>query len=144
MEPPARFAADSVRAGKAELLDSIDVPGRDEALRNAVRAQYGDGYIDNKAVEPYRRTKDVDPNSTTETYVALKLMIDNWRWAGVPFYLRTGKALRTKLSEVAINSSRRRSRCFATRRSIAWRRISWFSGIQYRTNISALKFNANE
>jgi glucose-6-phosphate 1-dehydrogenase len=102
MEPPARFAADAVRAGKAELLDSIDVPGRDEALRNAVRGQYGDGYIDNKAVEPYRQTKDVDPNSTTETYVALKLMIDNWRWAGVPFYLRTGKALRTKLSEVAI------------------------------------------
>jgi glucose-6-phosphate 1-dehydrogenase len=102
MEPPSRFAADAVRAGKAELLDSIDAQSRDEALRNAVRAQYGDGYIDNRPVEPYRQTKDVDPHSTTETYVALKLMIDNWRWAGVPFYLRTGKALRTKLSEVAI------------------------------------------
>jgi glucose-6-phosphate 1-dehydrogenase len=102
MEPPSRFAADAVRAGKAELLDSIDAQSRDEALRNAVRAQYGDGFIDNRPVEPYRQTKDVDPHSTTETYVALKLMIDNWRWAGVPFYLRTGKALRTKLSEVAI------------------------------------------
>ena len=75
---------------------------RDEALRNAVRAQYGDGTIDNRAVEAYRDTKDVNPDSTTETYVALKLMIDNWRWAGVPFYLRTGKALRAKRTEVAI------------------------------------------
>jgi glucose-6-phosphate 1-dehydrogenase len=102
MEPPVRFAADAVRAGKADLLDSIEVPTREDALRDAVRAQYGEGFVDNRAVEPYRQTKDVDPGSSTETYVALKLMIDNWRWAGVPFYLRTGKALRTKLSEVAI------------------------------------------
>jgi glucose-6-phosphate 1-dehydrogenase len=102
MEPPSRFAADSVRAQKAELLDSVQAQSRDEALRNSVRAQYGDGTIDNRAAEAYRATKDVDPDSTTETYVALKLMIDNWRWAGVPFYLRTGKALRSKLTEVAI------------------------------------------
>jgi glucose-6-phosphate 1-dehydrogenase len=71
-------------------------------MRNSVRAQYGDGFIDNRPVEAYRKTKDVKPDSTTETYVALKLMIDNWRWAGVPFYLRTGKALRAKQTEVAI------------------------------------------
>ena len=58
--------------------------------------------IDNRPVEAYRKTPDVAPDSTTETYVALKLMIDNWRWAGVPFYLRTGKALRAKQTEVAI------------------------------------------
>ena len=102
MEPPSRFAADAVRAQKAELLDSVQAQSRDEALRNSVRAQYGDGTIDNRAVEAYRATKDVNPDSTTETYVALKLMIDNWRWAGVPFYLRTGKALRAKRTEVAI------------------------------------------
>jgi glucose-6-phosphate 1-dehydrogenase len=102
MEPPARFAADAVRAGKAELLDAVQVQGRDEALRSSVRAQYGDGYIENHPVEAYRQTKDVKRDSTSETYVALKLMIDNWRWAGVPFYLRTGKALRAKLTEVAI------------------------------------------
>src|SRR3984893_9823196 len=102
MEPPARFAADSVRAGKAELLDAVQLQTRDEALRNAVRAQYAEGTIDNRAVEAYRDTKDVKPDSTTETYVALKLMIDNWRWAGVPFYLRTGKALAGKRTEVAI------------------------------------------
>jgi len=102
MEPPSRFAADSVRAEKAQLLDAVQLQDRDEALRNSVRAQYGDGYIDNHAIEAYRKTADVDPNTTTETYVALKLTIDNWRWARVPFYLRTGKALRGKLTEVAI------------------------------------------
>ena len=102
MEPPSRFAADAVRAEKAQVLDAIQLPSSDEALRNSVRAQYGDGYTDNRAVEAYRNTPQVDPNSTTETYVALKLTIDNWRWANVPFYLRTGKALRAKQTEVAI------------------------------------------
>ena len=102
MEPPSRFAADAVRAEKAQVLDAIQLQSPDEAMANSVRAQYGDGYIDNLPVEAYRKTKDVNPDSTTETYVALKLMIDNWRWARVPFYLRTGKALRAKQSEVAI------------------------------------------
>jgi glucose-6-phosphate 1-dehydrogenase len=102
MEPPSRFAADAVRAEKAQVLDAVQYQMNGEALRNSVRAQYGDGYIDNRAVEAYRKTKDVKPDSITETYVALKLMIDNWRWAGVPFYLRTGKALRAKQTEVAI------------------------------------------
>jgi glucose-6-phosphate 1-dehydrogenase len=102
MEPPSRFAADAVRAEKAQVLDAVQYQINGDALRNSVRAQYGDGYIDNRAVEAYRKTKDVKPDSITETYVALKLMIDNWRWAGVPFYLRTGKALRAKQTEVAI------------------------------------------
>jgi len=102
MEPPSRFAADAVRAEKAQVLEAVQVPTRDETLRNSVRAQYEDGFVENQPVEPYRKTKDVDPRSTTETYVALKLMIDNWRWADVPFYLRTGKALRGKQTEVAI------------------------------------------
>jgi glucose-6-phosphate 1-dehydrogenase len=102
MEPPSRFAADAVRAEKAQVLDAVQYQMNGNALRNSVRAQYGDGYIENRAVEAYRKTKDVKPDSTTETYVALKLMIDNWRWAGVPFYLRTGKALRAKQTEVAI------------------------------------------
>jgi glucose-6-phosphate 1-dehydrogenase len=102
MEPPSRFAADAVRDEKAQLLDAVQVPDRDEALSHSVRAQYGDGYVENQAVEPYRKTANVKPDSTTETYVALKLMIDNWRWAQVPFYLRTGKALRAKRTEIAI------------------------------------------
>jgi len=102
MEPPSRFAADAVRAEKAQVLEAVQLPSRDEALHNSVRAQYQNGFVENQPVEPYRKTKDVDPHSTTETYVALKVMIDNWRWADVPFYLRTGKALRAKQSEVAI------------------------------------------
>ena len=102
MEPPSRFAADSVRAEKAQLLEAVQLQNRAEALRNSVRAQYDDGFVDNQRVEAYRKTKDIDPHSTTETYVALRLMIDNWRWANVPFYLRTGKALRGKQTEVAI------------------------------------------
>ena len=102
MEPPARFEANAVRAEKAELLDATQVHSEADALRNGVRGQYRAGYIANEAVEDYRKTKDVNPDSTTETYVALKLMIDNWRWAGVPFYLRTGKALRSQLTEVAV------------------------------------------
>jgi glucose-6-phosphate 1-dehydrogenase len=102
MEPPSRFAADAVRAEKAQVLDAIQLQNHDEALRNSVRAQYDDGFIDNRPVKAYRTTKDVASDSTTETYVALKFTIDNWRWANVPFYLRTGKALRAKQSEVAI------------------------------------------
>jgi glucose-6-phosphate 1-dehydrogenase len=102
MEPPSRFAAEPVRAEKAQVLDAIQLSNRDDALRNSVRAQYDDGYLENQAVKAYRKIKDVNPASTTETYVALKLMIDNWRWAQVPFYLRTGKALRAKQTEVAI------------------------------------------
>ena len=102
MEPPARFEANAVRAEKAELLDATQVQSEADAMRNSVRAQYRAGYVANQPVEDYRRTKDVSPESATETYVALKLMIDNWRWAGVPFYLRTGKALRSQRTEVAV------------------------------------------
>jgi len=102
MEPPARFAADAVRAEKAQVLDAVQFQMDGDALRNCVRAQYGDGYVDNRPVDAYRKTKNVNPESITETYVALKLLIDNWRWAGVPFYMRTGKALRAKQTEVAI------------------------------------------
>jgi glucose-6-phosphate 1-dehydrogenase len=102
MEPPSCFAADALRSEKAKVLDAVHALGPDDARRNAVRGQYGGGTAASTAVAPYRRAPDVDPRSTTETFVALKLMIDNWRWAGVPFYLRTGKALRRRRSEIAI------------------------------------------
>jgi glucose-6-phosphate 1-dehydrogenase len=102
MEPPSRFEANAVRAEKAELLDATQVQNEADAIRNSVRAQYRAGYIADRAIEDYRKAKDVKPDSATETYVALRLMIDNWRWAGVPFYLRTGKALRSRLTEVAV------------------------------------------
>ena len=102
MEPPIRFDAHSVRAEKADVLAAIQVQSEAEALRNSVRGQYRAGRIGDTEIEDYRKTEDVEPGSTTETYAALKLIIDNWRWAGVPFYLRTGKALGVKRTEVAI------------------------------------------
>jgi len=102
MEPPAKFDAHSVRSEKAEVLAAIQTQSEQEALHNSVRGQYRAGMVGDTEIEDYRRTKDVKPASTTETYAALKLTIDNWRWAGVPFYLRTGKALGVKRTEIAI------------------------------------------
>jgi glucose-6-phosphate 1-dehydrogenase len=102
MEPPARFDAHAVRSEKGEVLSSIQTQTEEEALKNSVRGQYRAGRVGDTEIEDYRKTEDVAPGSTTETYAALKLTIDNWRWAGVPFYLRTGKALGIKRTEIAI------------------------------------------
>ena len=102
MEPPAKFDAHSVRSEKAEVLAAIQTQSEEDALRNSVRGQYRAGKVGDTEIEDYRKTRDVNPASTTETYAALKLTIDNWRWAGVPFYLRTGKALGVKRTEIAI------------------------------------------
>lgn len=102
MEPPTRFDAHSVRTEKADVLAAIQVQNEAEALHNSVRGQYLGGTIGDATMPDYQKTQDVAPGSTTETYAALKLNIDNWRWAGVPFYLRTGKALGAKRTEVAI------------------------------------------
>src|SRR4029079_16948928 len=102
MEPPVKFDAHSVRSEKAEVLSAIQPQSEQEALQNSVRGQYRGGKIGDAEVDGYRKTPDVAPGSTTETYAALKLTIDNWRWAGVPFYLRTGKVLGVKRTEIAI------------------------------------------
>jgi glucose-6-phosphate 1-dehydrogenase len=102
MEPPIRFDAHSVRSEKADVLAAIQTQSETDALKNSVRGQYQGGKIGDTEIEDYGKTEDVRPGSTTETYAALKLTIDNWRWAGVPFYLRTGKALGIKRTEVAI------------------------------------------
>jgi glucose-6-phosphate 1-dehydrogenase len=102
MEPPAKFNAHAVRSEKAEVLAAIQTQSEDEALRNSVRGQYRAGKVGDTEIDDYRKTEEVKPGSTTETYAALKLTIDNWRWAGVPFYLRTGKALGIKRTEIAI------------------------------------------
>jgi glucose-6-phosphate 1-dehydrogenase len=102
MEPPARFDAHAVRSEKAEVLAAIQTQSEADALKNSVRGQYQGGKIGDTDILDYCKTEDVKPGSTTETYAALKLTIDNWRWAGVPFFLRTGKALGIKRTEVAI------------------------------------------
>jgi glucose-6-phosphate 1-dehydrogenase len=102
MEPPISFDADAVRAKKAEVIEAILPLGPATALRNAVRGQYGAGTVLGQPERAYREEPDVAADSSTETYVACKLQIDNWRWAGVPFYLRTGKHLERRWTEVAI------------------------------------------
>ncbi|WP_243371756.1 glucose-6-phosphate dehydrogenase [Geotalea sp. SG265] len=102
MEPPVSFGADEVRNKKVDVLRAIRPILPEEIHKVAVRGQHGAGVIGGKRVCGYREEQDVAANSQTETFVALKLFIDNWRWQGVPFYLRTGKRLQTKISEVVI------------------------------------------
>ena len=98
MEPPARFDADAIRSEKVKVLQSINRvdPG------SVVRGQYAAGSVNGEEVPGYRDEADVDQDSTTETFVALQLAIDNWRWQGVPFYLRTGKRMESRLTQIAV------------------------------------------
>ena len=106
MEPPVAFDADAVRGHKVEVLRAIALMSKDEVSRHTVRGQYGPGQIDGKAVPGYRQEKGVDPSSRTETYVAVEFHINNWRWAGVPFYVRAGKRLANQLTEIAVHFKR--------------------------------------
>jgi glucose-6-phosphate 1-dehydrogenase len=110
MEPPIAFNAESVRDRKMDALVSVQplVENGDGggAAGTVVRAQYSNGWVGGAPVEAYRREPDVAPESTTETFVALKLQLDSWRWAGVPFYIRTGKRLPKRTTEIAIQFRR--------------------------------------
>jgi glucose-6-phosphate 1-dehydrogenase len=102
MEPPVTFDAESVREEKVKVLKAVRPIPEDGAYGCAVRGQYERGWIFGEEVEGYRGEEDVAPDSRTETYVALKLFVDNWRWAGTPFYIRAGKRLPKKVTEIAI------------------------------------------
>ncbi len=106
MEPPISFDADAVRDEQAKILHAIQHPSPEEAAARVVRGQYDAGEIDGEKVVGYRSEPNVASNSTVETFVALKLLIDNWRWADVPFYLRTGKRLAARDTEIAIQFRR--------------------------------------
>jgi glucose-6-phosphate 1-dehydrogenase len=102
MEPPVTFDAESVREEKVKVLKAVRPIPEDEADLYAVRGQYTRGWVFGEEVEGYREEEDVAPDSCTETYVALKVFVDNWRWAGVPFYIRAGKRMPKKATEIAI------------------------------------------
>jgi glucose-6-phosphate 1-dehydrogenase len=106
MESPVSFQADAVRNEQAKVLHSIQHLGSDDVLQRSVRGQYGEGSIGGEKVPGYRKEPGVAAESRTETFAALKLNIDNWRWAGVPFYLRTGKRLAQRHTEIAIQFKR--------------------------------------
>jgi len=102
MEPPASFEANRLRDEKLKVLEAIVPPTVDQVASMAVRAQYGPGVVAGTQVPGYRDEPGVAPDSRTETYAALRLHVSNWRWAGVPFYLRTGKRLARKVTEIAV------------------------------------------
>jgi glucose-6-phosphate 1-dehydrogenase len=102
MEPPIDFTADSVRNEKVKVLRSMHTPGP----KHVVRGQYGRGYIEGREVPGYREEPGVDPNSTTETFIAAKLFVDNWRWADTPIYVRAGKRLARRETTIAIEFKR--------------------------------------
>src|ERR1700758_3428687 len=102
MESPVSFQADAVRDEQAKVLHAVQLLDSEAVLLESVRGQYGDGTVGSERVPGYRREPGVSPESRTETFVALKLNIDNWRWAGVPFYLRTGKRLARRHTEITI------------------------------------------
>ncbi len=106
MEPPVGFNADAVRDEKVKLLRAVRPIAAEEVARAAVRGQYAPAKVDGKALEGYRQEAGVGKNSNTVTYAAMKLFIDNWRWEGVPFYLRSGKRLPKRVTEVAIQFKR--------------------------------------
>ena len=106
MEPPPDFTAKSVRDEKIKVLRSIRPIAHGEVAAASVRGQYGRGFISGKPVPAYREEKGVSPDSKTETYVAIRFLIENWRWAGVPFYVRTGKNLAKHVTEISIQFRR--------------------------------------
>ncbi|HWE51591.1 MAG TPA: glucose-6-phosphate dehydrogenase [Bryobacteraceae bacterium] len=106
MEPPISFEADAVRDEQSKVLHAIQPLTQEEVLTRAVRGQYGEGVIGTEHVPAYRAEPFVDPHSNTETFVALKLAVDNWRWADVPFYIRTGKRMPRRETEIVIQFRR--------------------------------------
>ncbi len=113
MEPPVAFDADSVRELKVQVLRAIRPMSIDEVAKRTIRGQYGPGKINGEDVPGYRQEPGVSPTSDTETYVAVEFHVDNWRWAGVPFYVRAGKRLANQLTEVAVHFKRTPQALFA-------------------------------
>lgn len=102
MEPPGSVNAEAIRNEKVKVLQAVEIPTPQEVLETVVRAQYDSGWVGGVEVPGYRSEDGVDPNSQTETYFAMRLGVDNWRWAGVPIYVRTGKHLPQRFTEVAL------------------------------------------
>jgi glucose-6-phosphate 1-dehydrogenase len=112
MEPPVSFDAEHMRNKQVELLQSIHRVPLEEVTKYAVRGQYGPGTIHGEPVKGYHEEPGVDPSSITETYVAMRVLIDNWRWSGVPFYLRTGKRMARAFTEIVVTFRQPPARLF--------------------------------
>jgi glucose-6-phosphate 1-dehydrogenase len=143
MEPMVSFDADEIRNKKADVLHAIRPIPLDKVDEYVVRGQYGSGKINNKIVCGYREESGVSPDSMIETYVAMKLLVDNWRWQGVPFYLRTGKRLAQQSSEVVIQFCAVPHRSFPKEASSDWQPAHITISIQPDERI-VLRFQAKQ
>jgi glucose-6-phosphate 1-dehydrogenase len=141
MEPSVVFAADELRNRKVDVLRAIRRYSHDDVQKFAVRGQYGPGWIGREEVRGYREEDDVAEDSSTETFAALKLFVDNWRWQGVPFYLRTGKRLRETISMIAIQFQPVPHQAFPVEAIEAWQPNRLIINIQPQKGIR-LRFQA--
>jgi glucose-6-phosphate 1-dehydrogenase len=143
MEPMVSFDADEVRNKKADVLHAVRPIPYDSVDKFVVRGQYGKGRSGTKKVCGYREEKGVSPHSQTETYIALKLLIDNWRWQDVPFYLRTGKRLPVQSSEIVIQFRAVPHRSFPKEASLDWQAARIIISVQPHEGIK-LRFQAKQ
>ena len=143
MEPMVSFDADEIRNKKVDVLHAVRPIPQDEVNKYVVRGQYGKGKSGTTKVCSYREEKGVSPDSQTETYVAIKLLVDNWRWQDVPFYLRTGKRLKQQSSEIVIQFRAVPHRSFPKEASIDWQPARIIISIQPDEGI-VLQFQAKQ
>jgi glucose-6-phosphate 1-dehydrogenase len=132
MEAPNSMDADSIRTEKVKVLQATRLADVNNLSRSAIRGQYSGGWMKGQPVAGYREEPGVDPKSTTPTYVAMKFVVDNWRWQGVPFYLRTGKRMPKKVSEISIHFREVPSRMFPS------------AALQANANILTMRIQPNE
>ncbi|MBV4357947.1 glucose-6-phosphate dehydrogenase [Pinibacter aurantiacus] len=121
MEAPVNFEADEIRNKKVDVLNAIRKISTEDVHRYAVRGQYGDGWMQGDKVPGYAQEKSVDPNSKTDTFAAVKFYIDNWRWQGVPFYVRTGKRMHEKTTIVTVQFRPAPNYAFPAESADTWR-----------------------
>lgn len=143
MEAPVSFAADEIRNKKLDVLKAIRRWQKDEVHNNAVRGQYSEGWIHGKEVIAYRNEKGVTPNSSVETFAAVKFYVDNWRWKDIPFYVRTGKALHARSSIISIQFKPSPQYAFPSEAGETWRPNRLIISIQPQMDIR-LRFQAKQ
>ncbi len=143
MEPMVSFSADEIRNKKVDVLRALRKIPEDQVQQYAVRGQYGEGWIQGEKVPAYRSEPGVAPDSSAETFAAVKLFVDNWRWQDVPFYLRTGKRLQTRASEVTIQFLPVPHQSFPRASVLAWQPNRLYIHIQPQEGI-ALRFQAKQ
>jgi glucose-6-phosphate 1-dehydrogenase len=143
MEPPVTYDADEIRNKKVDVLHAVRPIRPEEVALHAARGQYADGWVRGEQVRSYREEEEVSPASNTETFAALKLFVDNWRWQDVPFYLRTGKRLADQLSEVSIRFREVPHQSFPAEAMLDWQPARLVMCIQPHEGI-VLKFQAKQ